>query len=202
MAQGLGCREACGLLRSSRTSISCTPCICGRVVNHWTSREVPVWFLLLEKVSPLVKLPEIESGTVSCSAVSNCLGEHSPGGGHGHPLHRGTLPWRRAWPPTPVFLPGESHGQRSLAGYSPLGRKESATIKQLSMHDGAKTRKLQLKVQGPETSMVVQLLRMPLAMQRTWGPSPTGGRCGATTEPACSGTHTSPSCPRATTKTQ
>ena len=27
--------------------------------------------------------------------------------------------WRRAWQPTPVFLPGESHGQRSLAGYSP-----------------------------------------------------------------------------------
>ena len=33
----------------------------------------------------------------------------------------------RAWLPTPVFLSGESHGQRSLAGYSPLGRKESET---------------------------------------------------------------------------
>ena len=29
------------------------------------------------------------------------------------------IPWRRAWQPTPVSLPGESHGQRSLAGYSP-----------------------------------------------------------------------------------
>jgi len=28
-------------------------------------------------------------------------------------------PWRRAWQPTPVFLPGESHGQKSLVGYSP-----------------------------------------------------------------------------------
>ena len=36
----------------------------------------------------------------------------------------GKIPWRRAWQPTPVFLPGESHGQRSLAGYSPRGRKE------------------------------------------------------------------------------
>ena len=35
------------------------------------------------------------------------------------------IPWRRAWQPTPVFLPGESHGQRSLVGYSPLGHKES-----------------------------------------------------------------------------
>ena len=34
-------------------------------------------------------------------------------------------PWRRAWQPTPVFLPGESHRQRSLAGHSPYGRKES-----------------------------------------------------------------------------
>ena len=33
---------------------------------------------------------------------------------------------RREWLPTPIFLPGESHGQRSLAGYSPWGRKESA----------------------------------------------------------------------------
>ena len=37
------------------------------------------------------------------------------------------IPWRRVWQPTPVFLPGESHGQRSLAGYSPWGRKELDT---------------------------------------------------------------------------
>ena len=35
------------------------------------------------------------------------------------------IPWRRTWQPTPVFLPGESHGQRSLVGYSPWGCKES-----------------------------------------------------------------------------
>ena len=37
------------------------------------------------------------------------------------------IPWRRAWQPTPVFLPGEFHGRRSLAGYSSWGRKESDT---------------------------------------------------------------------------
>ena len=37
----------------------------------------------------------------------------------------GKIPWRRAWQPTPVFLPGESHRQRGLAGYGPFGRKES-----------------------------------------------------------------------------
>ena len=35
------------------------------------------------------------------------------------------IPWRRKWQPTPVFLPGESHGQRSLVGYSSRGCKES-----------------------------------------------------------------------------
>ena len=42
--------------------------------------------------------------------------------------------WRREWQPTPVFLPGESHGQRSLTGYSPWGQKESATTERLSTH--------------------------------------------------------------------
>ena len=37
----------------------------------------------------------------------------------------GKIPWRRKWQPTPVFLPGEAYGQRSLAGYSPWGHKES-----------------------------------------------------------------------------
>ena len=33
------------------------------------------------------------------------------------------VPWRRKWQPTPIFWPGESHGQRSLAGYSTWGLK-------------------------------------------------------------------------------
>ena len=40
--------------------------------------------------------------------------------------------WRRAWPPIPVFLPGESHGQRSLVGYSPWGCRELGTTYQLN----------------------------------------------------------------------
>ena len=41
-----------------------------------------------------------------------------------HALAR-KIPWRSTWQPTPVFLPGESPGQRSLAGYSPWGCRES-----------------------------------------------------------------------------
>ena len=44
------------------------------------------------------------------------------------------IPWRRKWQPTPVFLTGKSHGQRSLVGYSPCSYKESDTTEQLSQH--------------------------------------------------------------------
>ena len=39
----------------------------------------------------------------------------------------GKIPWRKTWQPTPVFLPGECHGQRSLAGYGPWYGKEGDT---------------------------------------------------------------------------
>ena len=42
--------------------------------------------------------------------------------------------WRRKWQPTPVLLPGESHGRRSLVGYSPQGHKESDTTERLHFH--------------------------------------------------------------------
>ena len=44
----------------------------------------------------------------------------------------GRFHWRITWQPTPVFLPGESHGQRSLVGYSPWGCKESDTTERLN----------------------------------------------------------------------
>ena len=45
------------------------------------------------------------------------------------------IPWRRKWQPTPVFLPGESHGQRSLAHYSPWSQKELDVTKQLNTQE-------------------------------------------------------------------
>ena len=40
----------------------------------------------------------------------------------------GKIPWRRAWQPTPIFLSGESHGQRSLVGCSPWACQELDTF--------------------------------------------------------------------------
>ena len=45
----------------------------------------------------------------------------------------GKIPWRREWQITPVFLPGEFYGQRSLVGYNPWCRKESGMTEQLSL---------------------------------------------------------------------
>ena len=46
----------------------------------------------------------------------------------------GKIPWRRIWQSTPVLLPGKSHGQRSVVGYSPWGRKESDMTEQIHFH--------------------------------------------------------------------
>ena len=55
------------------------------------------------------------------------------------------IPWRRKWQPTPVFLPGKCHGQRSLEGYSPWGHKESDMTELL-------THVLYVSVQGTNLS--------------------------------------------------
>ena len=60
----------------------------------------------------------------------------------------GKIPWRRRWQPTPVFLPGESHGQRSLVGYSLRDRKESDTTERLHTHSLGETDSSILELQG------------------------------------------------------
>ena len=53
---------------------------------------------------------------------------------HGFDPWARKIPWKRKWQPTPVFLPGKSHGQRSLAGYSPPGHKELRMTQGLKQH--------------------------------------------------------------------
>ena len=57
------------------------------------------------------------------------------------------IPWRRKWQPTPVSLSGKSHGQRSMAGYSPCGRRELETTERLSTHSC-----ISLKAPRPNTA--------------------------------------------------
>ena len=46
----------------------------------------------------------------------------------------GKIPWRREWQPTPVFLPGEFHGRKSLVGYSLWSRKQSDVTERLTLY--------------------------------------------------------------------
>ena len=68
-----------------------------------------------------IKLIPRQHGPLELSQYRICLQCRRPGF---NPWIR-TIPWRRKWQPTPVVLPREFHGQRSLSGYSPQGRKES-----------------------------------------------------------------------------
>ena len=63
----------------------------------------------------------------------------------------GKITWRRKWQPTPVFLPGKSHGPWSLVGYRPWGRKESETTEWLHF-----------------TFLLIQWLRILFPMQGIW----------------------------------
>ena len=62
------------------------------------------------------------------------------------------IPWRRAWQPTLVSLPGDSHGQRSLAGYRPWGSKEPDMTQHLNTH-------IPTCIQGKQLESKIQYLK-------------------------------------------
>ena len=87
-------------------------------LNDWTELNWTDWHILLNK--PLFShWLEMPPSSWNESLLHLCL-----------PLV-GKIPWRRKWQPTPVLLPVESHGLRSLVGYSPWGCKESDLAKWL-----------------------------------------------------------------------
>ena len=83
------------------------------------------------------RLPSMGSHRVGCNwwdlaAAAACQCKRQKR--HSFDLWVGMIPWRRKWQPTPVFLPGESHEQRSLAGYCPWDHKESDTTEHTHTH--------------------------------------------------------------------
>ena len=84
----------------------------------------------------MVKNPPSNSGDAGYEGSIRGLGR-SPGEGNGHPLQSvGSQRVRHdlVTEQQPVFLPGESHGQQSLVGYSPCGPRELETTEQLNTH--------------------------------------------------------------------
>ena len=81
---------------------------------------------------------ELGNGSSPDATTANCLDLRLPSLQNYDKLMFFTLPspwyWRRQWHPTPVLLPGESHGRRSLVGCSPWGRYEWDTTEWLHFH--------------------------------------------------------------------
>ena len=98
-----------------------TPALGAQSSNHWTARE---FIYLFHYYSLVVGFPGGSDRTESaCNGrdLNSIPGSgRAPGGGNGNPLQY------------PVFLPGKSHGQKSLVGYSPWGHKQSDTNEQLT----------------------------------------------------------------------
>ena len=95
----------------------------------------------------------------------------------------GKIPWRRARKPTPVFLPGESRGQSSLAGYSPQGRKESDMTEYACLQEEGRNIRVGenwrfrprrwrkgLEEKAASRSWKGKEMDHPLEVQEEWGP--------------------------------
>ena len=78
------------------------------------------------------------------------------------------IPWRGKWPPTPVFLPGESHRQRNLAGYSLWGCKESDMTEQLTHTSGKLQIQEILNLIDPISVSWGQALSTPRVFEFEW----------------------------------
>ena len=96
--------------------------ICENVPNGiWGTLAQAPW---LQEVAAALTFLVLDSSFLGGAVVKNppakCRRRERRGSSPGV----GKTPWRRKWQPTPVFLPGKSHGQRSLVGYSPGGHKE------------------------------------------------------------------------------
>ena len=104
------------LFPSTVTSFSCQPLRVQQWVSMWSStRQV-----LVRGQAPVCVVAEMQRRCLQC----------------GSPVFDpwvGKILWRREWLPTPVFLLGESHGQRGLASCSPWGHKESDTTEWLTL---------------------------------------------------------------------
>ena len=94
---------------------------CCQVLLHFSQIKgrVCAWYLItFEDV-------QYNTGFSGCTVIKNLPANVGDAGDLGFFPGWRRFPWRRKWQPTPVFLPGKTHGQRNLVGYSPWGCKKS-----------------------------------------------------------------------------
>ena len=89
----------------------------------------------VHQVACAAKTPRVSAGGAGGEGSTGPRLQSRLSGEIGSLGRRDALPTPVKWQPTPVFLPGKSHGQRSLASYSSWGSKESDGIEQLNHHN-------------------------------------------------------------------
>ena len=112
-------------------------------MNFWAGRYLVLQTLIVSCKNPnplggwlfkvklvVYNLRDFPEGTSGKESDCKCRGHKR----HGFETRVRKIPWSRKWQPTPVFLPGESHGQRSLAGCNPWGCKESDMTEHARVH--------------------------------------------------------------------
>ena len=82
---------------------STRPALLIKNASTWTAVYMCVAYMYIQ-VALVVKNPPADAGVIKKRGFNSWVWK---------------TPWRKAWQPTPVFMPGESHGERSLASYSP-----------------------------------------------------------------------------------
>ena len=86
-------------------------------------------------------------------------------------LFVGKIPWRRKWQPMPVFLPEESHGQRSLVGYNPHGCKELDTTEGLHftlLHTRIQNKKVEEELRWQRNRIGIPLSPPQIHRKNIW----------------------------------
>ena len=140
MAHGLSCSVACGIFWDQGLNLS---------LLNWQANSLP----LSHEGSPNLFL-----GFSGGASGKEPEGQSRRRKRRGFDPLVGKIPWRRAWQPTPVSLLGEFHAQKSLAGYSPQGHKESGPTEHVCMAVHACTH-THTHIQGFQHHLIFHLAR-------------------------------------------
>ena len=125
--------EFCFLLGSWLLWLPCFDVVCKQIFNINVYNEKKIHFKIRIRQMSLIHIlagGNLQKNSFVWSFPGGSVDKESACQSRRHKRYKfdpwvRKISWRRKWQPTSVFLPGESHGQRSLVGYSPWGRKES-----------------------------------------------------------------------------
>ena len=116
--------SSCKLQQRRKKNMSCVAESLQPVLSHENSYLLDDSDHICQKLEEICLLVGLPSGTSDKEPACQCRRLKR----HRFDSWVGKIPWRRAWQPSPVLLPGESHGQRSLAGYNLWGRKSQTRL--------------------------------------------------------------------------